>query len=615
MSITEGGFHQLKTGSVLNKKYAIKGVLGEGGFGITYLAEDTTLDISVAIKEYYPSGFATREVEHSNTVTAFTGEKLEVYEAGKSKFLKEARTLAKLAGESGIVAVKDFFQENNTAYIVMEYLDGITLKDYLKKSGGKITADETIKFVKPIVESLGEVHKHGMIHRDISPDNIMVMPGDKLKLLDFGAARDVNVNGEKSLSVMLKPGYAPEEQYRTRGQQGPWTDVYALCATVYRCIVGHIPDESMERVRKDGLQKPSELGLDIDADQEATLMKGMAVFKEDRIQSAEELYGLWYGEKATVAVMGGMVGENMAVSGAAASVADIGELDKRDEAFKAVKDEASEASEKKEKKKKLIPIWICGAAAVLFIGLLSVVLGNSDKKNSDNGNGSTQEVMANGVSDDTSTTLEQKNDDTSGDEKKTDTTTEEKISDDKGSTTEQTTQIADNKPGATTQAPVTTQAASNKPSSTTQEPITTQAANNKPASTTQETVTTQQAKKKPTGTAQEPKTTKTRNNKPATTTQVTTAHIHSYTSQQVVDNCSIGPYIRYTCSCGDTYKGEQMAPIDHNWIEESTGYEMCEGGTVKTYCTICGYSYSDTYTGMGHMYMGGGECFRCGKKQ
>ncbi len=577
MSITEGGFHQLKSGSILNKKYSIKGVLGEGGFGITYLAEDTTLDILVAIKEYYPSGYVTREVASSNTVTAFTGEKLEVYEAGKSKFLKEARTLAKLAGESGIVAVKDFFQENNTAYIVMEYLDGITLKDYLKKSGGKMTADEAIKFVKPIVESLGEVHKNGMIHRDISPDNIMVMPGDKLKLLDFGAARDVNVNGEKSLSVMLKPGYAPEEQYRTRGQQGPWTDVYALCATVYRCIVGRIPDESMERVHEDAVKKPSELGIDINQEQEEVLMKGMAVLKKNRIQSAEELYELWYGEKATVAVMGGMIGETVAVSKVAASV----------------NDSTLDSGDKKENKKKVTFIWICGAAVIFFIGLLSVLLGDSHKSNSGDGNGSTQEVMANGVGDDTS-----------GDEKKTGTTTEEKTDkDDESGITEQASQIADNKPTSTTQAPATTQATDNKPANTTQTPATTQAADNKPASTTQAPSTTQVTDNKPANTTQAP-----------ATTQATTEHVHSYTSQQVVDNCSIGPYIRYTCSCGDSYKGEQMEPISHNWVDDSTGYEMCEGGTVTTHCTICGYTYYDTFTGVGHAYMNG-VCMFCGKTE
>ena len=293
--MTESYYHQLKQGVILNHKYRIERVLGEGGFGITYLAEDTVLELPVAIKEYYLAGYVTRETNNSNTVMPFSGNKKEIYEDGKRKFIKEARSLGKLAGQRGIVAVRDYFEENNTAYIVMEYLDGITLKGYLKQVGGRLTVEHTLELVEPVLKSLVEVHKQGIIHRDISPDNIMVLTGNSVKLLDFGAAREVSINGEKSLSVLLKPGYAPEEQYRTRGEQGPWSDIYALCATVYRCITGKVPTESMERLRNDTLRPPSALGIVMDREKEHALMQGLAIFKEKRIQNAKDLYEIWYG--------------------------------------------------------------------------------------------------------------------------------------------------------------------------------------------------------------------------------------------------------------------------------------------------------------------------------
>lgn len=295
MEETENQYHQLKAGSILNKKYRIVKTLGEGGFGITYLAEDMFLELPVAIKEYYPAGYVTRETAAGSTVMPFSGEKRELYEEGKQKFIKEAQAMGKLAGQRGIVAVRDYFEENNTAYIVMEYLNGITLKAYLKQNEGKLSPQETLQLIKPVVQSLSLVHAQGLIHRDISPDNIMVLENNQVKLLDFGASRSVSINGEKSLSVLLKPGYAPEEQYRTRGEQGPWSDIYALCATCYRCITGHVPIEAMERMREDGLKPPSALGIPMDKEAERALMRGLAVFKENRIQDARELYAEWYG--------------------------------------------------------------------------------------------------------------------------------------------------------------------------------------------------------------------------------------------------------------------------------------------------------------------------------
>lgn len=280
--------HHLMPGTMLNNKFYVGTALGEGGFGITYIGRDTKLDMKVAIKEFYPNGYVNR----SNTISprvndSVSEDRKEFFEKGRERFLKEARILAKFSGEPGIVDVRDFFEENNTAYIIMEYLDGVDLKDYLKQKG-TLTPDQTIRLLMPVMMSLKKVHAQGLIHRDISPDNIMLVE-DKVKLLDFGAARNVSAAANKSLSVMLKPGYAPEEQYRSKGNQGPWTDVYALCATMYKCITGVTPDDATQRVFSDEVKAPSALGIEISEEIESAIMRGMSVQQKDRYQSIDDL--------------------------------------------------------------------------------------------------------------------------------------------------------------------------------------------------------------------------------------------------------------------------------------------------------------------------------------
>lgn len=270
--------HQLKPGTVLYDRYIIGRVIGEGGFGITYIGHDNVLDLTVAIKEYYPYGYTHRFNGAGNTVSVLSQS--EVFYKGKDRFLQEAKNLAKFRREPGIVEVTDFIEENNTAYIIMEYLEGMNLRAYLKQNG-LMTAERAFSMLLPIMGSLEKIHKSGIIHRDISPENIMVMSDGSLKLMDFGAARDY-VNDEKSLSVILKHGYAPEEQYRRRGEQGPWTDVYALCATIYRCITGKAPVDSVDRLYADTMKKPSELGVEISPALEQVLLYGLAVRKDDR---------------------------------------------------------------------------------------------------------------------------------------------------------------------------------------------------------------------------------------------------------------------------------------------------------------------------------------------
>ena len=290
----EENLHCLRKETRLIGRYTIEGVLGQGGFGITYLGIDELHEKKVAIKEFFPQGIVTRNIEYQDTVTVtFVGEK-DNYEKGKERFLKEARTMAKFSKDEGIVKALDFFEINNTAYIVMEYLEGVTLKQYLRENQ-RIAPEDLIELLVPLIESLDEIHSQGMIHRDISPDNIMVLPDGRIKLMDFGAARDYTEFGEKSLSIVLKPGYAPPEQYQTHGVQGPWTDIYALCATMYKCITGENPPDAIDRVIDDHLKKISEFGIVIPPQEEAAIIKGMSVSAKDRYQDikdfCEDLYG------------------------------------------------------------------------------------------------------------------------------------------------------------------------------------------------------------------------------------------------------------------------------------------------------------------------------------
>ena len=288
--------HHLLPYTVLNKRYMVGKAIGQGGFGITYIGRDMTLNIKVAIKEYYPNGYVGR----SNTVSLgvncnTSGNDQAFYEKGRERFLKEAQTLAKFSDEPGIVSVRDFFEENNTVYIVMEYLEGEDLKEFLKENG-IICAEKTVQMMMPVIKSLEKIHTQGLIHRDISPDNIR-LSGNGVKLLDFGAARTVSVISKKSLSVMLKPGYAPYEQYFSTGEQGYWTDVYALCATMYKCITGVTPEEAPARMTNDSLKTPSALGINISPIIEKALMKGLSVSAKDRYRSMTELIQGLNGEK------------------------------------------------------------------------------------------------------------------------------------------------------------------------------------------------------------------------------------------------------------------------------------------------------------------------------
>lgn len=279
--------HRLKPGTILQGRYLIGNMIGQGGFGITYMGRDLKLDMRVAVKEYYPNGYTNRNAEVSSELTISDKEQADFIENGKKKFLSEARALAQFHGDAGVVDVRDFFEANKTAYIVMEYLDGKDLRMVLKER--TFSANEIFRLMRPVMDALEKIHAVGIIHRDISPDNIMLLKSGAVKLMDFGAARLLNYSDQKSVSVVLKSGYAPEEQYRPKGKLGPWTDIYALCATMYKCITGITPEDALERSHEDSMEWPSGMGLEITEIQEAVLKKGMTVEAEDRFRNIGEM--------------------------------------------------------------------------------------------------------------------------------------------------------------------------------------------------------------------------------------------------------------------------------------------------------------------------------------
>lgn len=283
----EKNSYSLQRNTGLIGRYVIQEVLGQGGFGITYLGIDKLYGNKVAIKEYYPQKIAMRKAQYEDVVTVTSIEEKNNYNKGKKRFLDEAQVMARFNKNEGIVKILDFFEANNTAYIVMEYLEGITLKQYLGKYG-VIQFRNLIEMMLPLREALIEIHSQGLIHRDISPDNIMVQHNGKLKLMDFGTARDYTESGNKSLTVILKPGYAPPEQYQTHGVQGPWTDIYALCATIYKCLTGITPPDAIARVMDDKFKEPDQLDGKLSPDIKKILWKGMNIFPEERYQDIVE---------------------------------------------------------------------------------------------------------------------------------------------------------------------------------------------------------------------------------------------------------------------------------------------------------------------------------------
>lgn len=283
----------LRPGMCLRDRYVLGRVLGEGSFGISYIAWDCLLDTVVAIKEYFPASLVSRHIsEEDEDTNVYIYEKRESqkYQESLKKYLGEAKSLSAYYDLDGIVSVRDFFYANNTAYIVMGYVDGISVKEYVEKNG-PIEGEKFLRMLEPVIQSLAKVHQTGVLHRDISPDNMLLTRDEKLVLINFGAARKENINMTRSMTVVFKRGFSPEEQYRTRGQQGAWTDVYALCATAYYALTGKAPDESIQRVLEDDMPSLTEMtDVDLPMQQKRAFMKGMTVDFHHRYQTMDELY-------------------------------------------------------------------------------------------------------------------------------------------------------------------------------------------------------------------------------------------------------------------------------------------------------------------------------------
>ncbi|MCM1155457.1 MAG: serine/threonine protein kinase [Roseburia sp.] len=285
--------HHLPVGTVLkggNGHLFLFGIVkGEGGFGLTYIGKELNSGRLVAIKEYFPSRCQPQRLPDGSIRPQERFE--EIYAHGMQSFLSEASMLRAVANLPSIVYVMDYFEANRTAYMVMEYLNGSTLQHVMQKQE-RIPADTLISKFLPLMRDLESLHKAGVLHRDIAPDNIMWMPDGSLKLLDFGCAR--SLEDGRSMTVVLKPGFAPIEQYQTRGQ-GPYTDLYALCATIYYCITGKIPPASPERLtttfdnQPDSLIPPSALGVSLSPEQEQILMWGLSLQPSVRPQNMETL--------------------------------------------------------------------------------------------------------------------------------------------------------------------------------------------------------------------------------------------------------------------------------------------------------------------------------------
>ena len=293
---------QLKPRTMLHDQYLIGRALGHGGFGVTYLAWDIGLETRLAVKEYLPHGVVGRGAGETK-VSAYSEQTQQEFEWGLDRFLEEARTLKKFSTFPGIVAVDTIFRDNGTAYLVMEFLDGWTLDEFLKRRGGKITFETALRIMLPVIDALSAIHADGVLHRDISPDNIYLTQDGKVKLIDFGAARNALGQKSRNLSIILKEGYAPEEQYRASGVQGPWTDVYATAATMYHCVTGKAPQPSLDRLADDKVQRPSEMGIDIDSAAERAIMVGMSIRPGDRFQSMEDFKAVLTGSATVTAMM------------------------------------------------------------------------------------------------------------------------------------------------------------------------------------------------------------------------------------------------------------------------------------------------------------------------
>lgn len=291
--------NQLFPGTVLAERYVIGLAEGAGGFGIVYRAWDLKLETIVAVKEFYVSRLMTRAGGYKNIIVSKKSQ--QEYEYRKERFLAEARNMAQFGSHRSIPNVFEFFEENNTAYIVMELLTGCTLSEYLEQHNGKIDVDFALLISNEVCNALQSMHEKNIIHRDVAPDNIFICTGKeiRIKLTDFGAAKLADSTDEV-IDIILKPGYSPVEQYDKSKNIGPWTDIYALGATLYMMLTGVKPDESTNRKIQDNVVAPNQLNPAISENLNNTIMKAMAVEKHLRFKNIPDLLSALNGERKVI---------------------------------------------------------------------------------------------------------------------------------------------------------------------------------------------------------------------------------------------------------------------------------------------------------------------------
>ncbi len=289
-------FYQLPPGSKLqNGRYEVGRVVGEGGFGVVYIGYDTKFEQIVAVKEFFSKLHVSRDNTQSVEMKLYktTDESRESYRREIDHVRDEALTIRQFAGCSGIVQVEDYFEENNTIYLIMGYVEGTALNQLITEKTRGMDASECLEKFRPMIRSLHLVHLKHMLHRDISLDNIIMKEDGSLVLLDFGAARPID---PKTSSITVKFGYGPKEQYDADGsKQGPWTDVYALCVCLWNCLTGKKLDDSLKRAKKDDIWSGVNV-RGLSRKQKDTIRKGLELEYTDRIQSMNELYYGLYGE-------------------------------------------------------------------------------------------------------------------------------------------------------------------------------------------------------------------------------------------------------------------------------------------------------------------------------
>lgn len=279
--------YYLQPDTVLNEKYKIVKNIGEGGFGITYEALNQTINLRVAIKELYIKNLLVRDVEKSNSVSVQYEENTDDFERSKKHFLQEAKVLSEFSNAPGIVQILDYFEENNTAYIVMSYIDGINLSDYRKQHA--MTWDDTFNMIKPVLVSLNKLHKKGVVHRDISANNIMITDDGLAYLIDFGTTKEIALSEESTSIVYSKKGYTPLEQFSDAGIVGPWSDIYAIMAVCYECITGTMIPTALQRTLVDEYKSLKEQKIAVPKELDAIFRKALAVDYKNRYQNVDDL--------------------------------------------------------------------------------------------------------------------------------------------------------------------------------------------------------------------------------------------------------------------------------------------------------------------------------------